>query len=312
MAFQECLRVQKFMKSGSLKLAPSYTRLRLLDHSPEVYRACQAYKRSHQLHSKAFSWAIESHKHPASISLRTAATIHGLSTKATISDMYVPNQSRAYATDIDKQQPLSISKADDHVGEQENGDIMAGTADLLRKQNLERISRYLESKPIELSQAIPDDYEESDSTREFREALLQEEMLESQKTMKKTLPILSGDPLSVENVVQILQESAATDIAVIDVTMKASFTDFLIITSAKSTRHMNALAAGVVKKMNEAKIKLDGRDPVVEGRDVCDDWLVVDGSNWVLHVMLPETRKEVDLESLWASDYDPQSPPDSL
>lgn len=37
-----------------------------------------------------------------------------------------------------------------------------------------------------------------------------------------------------------------------------------------------------------------------EGRE-CDDWMLVDCDNLIVHVMIEETRRELDLEAYWSN-----------
>ena len=45
----------------------------------------------------------------------------------------------------------------------------------------------------------------------------------------------------------------------------------------------------------------------IEG-DKTDDWQVVDCHNFLVHMMLPETRKNLDLEGHWSMDERPSLP----
>jgi ribosome-associated protein len=93
-----------------------------------------------------------------------------------------------------------------------------------------------------------------------------------------------------------LDELKAKDVVRIDVKELTSVTDFMIIASGTSGRHVNSLADNVVEKSKEA-----GRRPLgVEGQD-SGEWILVDLGDVVVHIMQPATRQFYDLERLWQS-----------
>lgn len=97
-----------------------------------------------------------------------------------------------------------------------------------------------------------------------------------------------------DTVVDALEGVKAKDISIIDVRDRTSVTDFMVIASGTSNRHVKSLADSVVV---EAKSK-GVRTATVEGGQV-SDWLLVDLGDVVVHVMMPATREFYDLERLW-------------
>ncbi|WP_111497349.1 MULTISPECIES: ribosome silencing factor [Marinobacter] len=97
-----------------------------------------------------------------------------------------------------------------------------------------------------------------------------------------------------DTVVNALEEVKAQDISVMDVRDRTSVTDYMVIASGTSNRHVRSLAESV---MNEVKSK-GVRNANVEGGEN-SDWLLVDLGDVVLHVMMPATREFYDLERLW-------------
>lgn len=98
-------------------------------------------------------------------------------------------------------------------------------------------------------------------------------------------------------VLQALDDLKAREVVVIDVRGKTSVTDYMVVASGTSDRHIHALADAVVGKVAEHKIKPLG----VEGEH-SKDWVLVDLGDVIVHLMLPETRDFYQLEKLWQMD----------
>jgi len=91
-----------------------------------------------------------------------------------------------------------------------------------------------------------------------------------------------------------VEELKAKDTVEIDVRGKTSVTDFLVIASGTSTRHVKSIADEVVKFAK----KLDVQPLGVEGEREAE-WVLVDLGDVVVHVMLPRVREFYALERLW-------------
>jgi ribosome-associated protein len=96
---------------------------------------------------------------------------------------------------------------------------------------------------------------------------------------------------------QALDELKAENVIVIDVSGYASFTDFMIFASGRSSRHVKSIANEVVESAKKASMPPLG----IEGEDV-GEWILVDLGDAIVHVMLPETRKFYELEKLWGEE----------
>ncbi|HED17628.1 MAG TPA: ribosome silencing factor [Gammaproteobacteria bacterium] len=96
-------------------------------------------------------------------------------------------------------------------------------------------------------------------------------------------------------VVDAIEEMKGNDIHVIDVSVKSSFTDNMVIASGTSTRHVKSISENVAMKAKKA-----GMHPLgVEGEQM-GDWVLVDLGDVVVHVMLPDVRDFYGLEKLWS------------
>lgn len=109
---------------------------------------------------------------------------------------------------------------------------------------------------------------------------------------------MNEQPFTAEQIRDIalaaLEDLKAKDVQVLNVRSLTSITDYMIIASGTSTRHVKALSDSVVEKAKQA-----GCRPLsVEGEREAE-WVLVDLADAVVHVMLPETREFYQLEKLW-------------
>ena len=86
----------------------------------------------------------------------------------------------------------------------------------------------------------------------------------------------------------------ALDIKVLDVRGLTDIADTMIIASGTSDRHLRAVAQRVVEKAKAAGMRPHG----VEGQQD-SDWVLIDLSDVIVHVMLPRVRDFYGLEKLW-------------
>ena len=117
-------------------------------------------------------------------------------------------------------------------------------------------------------------------------------------------PSSNGLPVRVKPVVnklldavlKALEDMKAKDVVVLDVRNRTSITDDMVFASGTSTRHVKSLAYSVAKAARDIKMPPIG----VEGEQEAE-WVLVDLSDVVVHVMLPKTREFYALERLWSS-----------
>lgn len=96
-------------------------------------------------------------------------------------------------------------------------------------------------------------------------------------------------------VVAALEEVKAQDIVRLDVRDLTTVTDYMIVASGTSNRHVKALADAVAERSKEAGHKPAG----IEGQDG-SEWVLLDLSDTLVHVMLPRVREFYNLEKLWS------------
>jgi ribosome-associated protein len=99
-------------------------------------------------------------------------------------------------------------------------------------------------------------------------------------------------------VVTTLEDMKAFDIVTLDVRGKTSITDFFVIASANSDRHVKSSAESVAFQAKQAGQPPIGTEGLQEG-----EWALIDLNGVVVHIMQPKVRDFYQLERLW--DVDP-------
>jgi len=97
-----------------------------------------------------------------------------------------------------------------------------------------------------------------------------------------------------------LNDLKARDIRVLNVRKLTKITDFMILASGTSGRHVRSIAEQVIEKA-----KSEGRAPLgVEGHEL-GEWVLVDLEDVVVHIMRPKVRDFYKLENLWDMEENP-------
>ena len=95
-------------------------------------------------------------------------------------------------------------------------------------------------------------------------------------------------------IINSLEDIKAVNPVAIDVTKISSLTDFMVIASGTSNRHIAAMSEHILeglKETNISGIKIEGQGG--------DDWVLVDAGDVIIHLMSADAREFYDLESLW-------------
>ncbi|KEQ19287.1 ribosome silencing factor [Endozoicomonas numazuensis] len=103
-------------------------------------------------------------------------------------------------------------------------------------------------------------------------------------------------------VIDAIEEMKGNDITCLDVSELTSVTDYMIIASGTSNRHVKSVADNVIEKCKQSGARPLG----MEGQEK-SEWVLVDIGDVVLHVMLPATRAFYDLERLWEPSEEQQA-----
>ena len=111
-------------------------------------------------------------------------------------------------------------------------------------------------------------------------------------------------PKKVQQLIhRALVDARGQDIRVLDVRKVAGFTDYMVIASGTSERHVKSLADRVTEKVKEQGVLPIG----TEGREA-SEWVLVDLGDVILHAMKQQTCGLYQLEKLWGADYETVKP----
>ena len=100
-----------------------------------------------------------------------------------------------------------------------------------------------------------------------------------------------------KKILELLQESKAEEIILIDVRETSNLADYLFICEGRSHLHCRGIAQNVafhLKHQGDVHLGIEGE---LEG-----NWVLLDYGNIILHVFHPEIRKYYNIEKLYTSD----------
>jgi ribosome-associated protein len=121
------------------------------------------------------------------------------------------------------------------------------------------------------------------------------------KTLPKTPPTSEADPSAalVTVALDALEDLKAVDIRTLDVRGLTTITDYMLIATGTSNRHVSALAHNVLDMARESGRKPVGVEGLAEG-----EWVLCNLGGVIVHVMQAQARAHYQLEKLW--DLSPQ------
>ncbi len=96
-------------------------------------------------------------------------------------------------------------------------------------------------------------------------------------------------------IARLADAKLATDIVALDMRDLVTYTDFLVICTARNERQAEAIADEVHLRMKQDRSLL----PVNPDRSGDVGWSVLDYLDCVFHVFTEEARQRYDLEDLW-------------
>ena len=116
------------------------------------------------------------------------------------------------------------------------------------------------------------------------------------QSRSKTQPMQATDKVDLKAAtIAALEDLKGLEVTVIDVTKQTDVTDYMIVATGTSSRHVKSLANNVIEEMLKLGVKPHGVEGLAEG-----EWVLVDFVDVVVHVMLSQTRKFYEIERLWS------------
>ncbi|OGQ78020.1 MAG: ribosome silencing factor [Deltaproteobacteria bacterium RIFOXYA12_FULL_58_15] len=97
-------------------------------------------------------------------------------------------------------------------------------------------------------------------------------------------------------VADLALDRKALDLIVIDVRNLSTYTDFIVVASGTSDRHVQSVVEQVAAELRDEGVRAIGSEGLSEGQ-----WALLDFGSVVLHVFHQFTRGIYDLEGLWKS-----------
>ena len=89
-------------------------------------------------------------------------------------------------------------------------------------------------------------------------------------------------------------DKQAEEPVLLDLRGISSYTDYLLLLSGRSTRHVQSLAKAVDEALTPKRLKSGDTEGLGEGH-----WVLLDFSDLVVHVFYRDQRRFYDLEGLW-------------
>ena len=120
--------------------------------------------------------------------------------------------------------------------------------------------------------------------------------LTESETVSMPSPQDSKESRDLANLIlDVLDEHSAQDIIEIDIRGKSSISDYMIVTSGRSNRHVGALSDYLIKSLKNIGKKNIG----IEGLKSFD-WVLIDVGDVIVHLFRPEVRAFYNIEKIWS------------
>ncbi len=105
--------------------------------------------------------------------------------------------------------------------------------------------------------------------------------------------------LPIEDLARAALEEASTnlgsDVVLLDTRNVSDFTDFFVIASGETDRHIDMMADRIERRVRELGMRRNAREGSGSG-----GWLLLDFPGFIVHLFNRETRSYYDLEGLWS------------
>ena len=98
----------------------------------------------------------------------------------------------------------------------------------------------------------------------------------------------------VKLAIDACDDSKGKDITLLDVSENFGLSDYFMVASGRSDRHVQGIANRIIDSLYQAGIEPFSVEGLEEGQ-----WIVIDCVELVIHLFYEPNRSKYDLESLW-------------
>ena len=110
----------------------------------------------------------------------------------------------------------------------------------------------------------------------------------------QTQPIPTNEELA-RAALDEASEKLGSDIVLLDTRGISSFTDFFVIISGETDRHIESMAQDIGLRSRDMGISVSHREGSCKG-----GWLLIDFTGVVIHLFTRDQRQRYSLEKLWS------------
>ena len=91
-------------------------------------------------------------------------------------------------------------------------------------------------------------------------------------------------------------ERLASDIVILDTRRVSGFSDYFVIITGETTRHLQTMSASIARIIKGRSLKINHREGLGSS-----GWILLDYNGLIIHLMTKERREYYDLEGLWSN-----------
>ena len=96
------------------------------------------------------------------------------------------------------------------------------------------------------------------------------------------------------HILKSLDDIQAIDVTVVDVKDQTSVTDYMMVCTGRSSRHVKAIANAVIEDLKPKGLTVLSLNGIDSG-----DWALIDFGDFVIHIMQADSRAFYNIEGLW-------------
>ena len=112
---------------------------------------------------------------------------------------------------------------------------------------------------------------------------------------EKEINVVEVEPLElIHTVLEAGLDAKGSDCSVLDMREISDISDYYVVFSGRSDRHVQGICNKILAKLDEESIELHS----VEGFDK-GHWVLIDLYDVLIHIFYQPKREEYDLEGLW-------------